>query len=143
MALKRTAEKVKTGVAESPSGFSLIEVIVAVTVMTVALGGLGALLISMTQQRNEMETRTIVAMEAQNRIEEITSTDPRFLQSAYDGVTYPVSGVVGVFQDGDALSVSVVYEESALIALTLTGAWTDGGFTRSFVLYTEIFDPNG
>ena len=143
MALKRTAEKVKTGVAESPSGFSLIEVIVAVTVMTVALGGLGALLVSMTQQRAEMETRTIVAMEAQNRIEEITSTDPRYLQSAYDGVTYPVSGVVGVFQDGDALSVSVFYEESALLAITLTGAWTDGGFTRSFVLYTEIFDPNG
>ncbi len=140
MALKRTAEKVKSGVEESPLGFSLVEVVVAATVLTVALGGLGALLVSMTQQRAEMETRTIVAMEAQNRIEEITSTDPSYLQSAYDGVTYPVSGVVGVFQNGDALSVRVVYEETELLAVTLTGAWTDEGFTRTFVLYTEIFD---
>ncbi len=143
MAMNRTAENVKIGVEESASGLTLVELVIAATVLTVAFGGMGTLLVSLTRQRGETEKRTIVAMEAENKIEEITGMDPNNIQTAYDGTTYFVSGIEGDHPDDSVLSVSVVYQETRLLAVTVTGAWRDEGITRNLVLYTEFYDPDG
>ena len=128
---------------DSLAGVALTEVMFAMLVLTVGLGGMGALLIAETNLTEELESRTAVRIGAENLMEEIVSALPSTVQSTYDGTTYPVSGVVGNHADGSVLSVSASYAETRLLAVTVTASWLDKDIPKTFDMYTEVYDPNG
>ena len=131
------------GVREDLAGLGLAEVMVAVLILTVGLGGMGSLLIAQTNLREALESRTAVRIEAENLMEEIVSAIPSAVQSTYDGTTYPVSGIVGNHGDGSVLSVSASYAETKLLVVTVTASWLDKDIPKTFDIYTEVYDPKG
>lgn len=130
----------RAGEADAKAGFSLVEVSAAIVLLTVAFAGLGLSLTSMTQQREQLETRTLVLNEAQSVMERIVGTDPATVQAAYEGATYTVDGVTGGLSGGAALSVSVQYVDVNLLEVTVTGSWVLRERAEGLTLTTQIYD---
>ncbi len=121
----------------------LTEVMFAIVILIVGLGGMGTFLVAQSSLREELESRTAVRIVAESLMEGIVSAIPSAVQSTYDGTTYPVSGIVGNHGDGSVLSVSAVYAETKLLAVTVTASWLDRDIPKAFDMYTEVYDPNG
>ncbi len=127
---------------DSLAGLGLTEVMFAIVVLIVGLGGMGTFLIAQTNLREELESRTAVRIVAENLMEGIVSADPTTVLSTYNGATYAVSGIVGNQGDGSVLSVSASYAETKLLAVTVTASWLDRDIPKAFDMYTEVYDPD-
>ena len=125
------------------AGFTLLEITVAMVILTIGLGGLGMFLASMTRQREQIEARTRVMSQAANLLEEIMSRTPGNIKLTYHGTTYSVDGIAGGNADGSALSVSAVHVTPKLLRVTVTALWFVREDPFTSILETEIYDPGG
>ncbi len=124
------------------SGFTLLEVVVAISVLAIGLLGLASFLVSTTHQREEIVAGNRVLNEAESLMETILAITPHSIQTTFDEETYEIEGVTGDNPDGSALSVSVVYEETSLVRIVVSASWTVRGRAFNSALTTQVWDPD-
>jgi len=124
-------------------GFTLLELMAALSVIIVGLVALSGYLVSASGQREQVTLRHRVLAEAQNILEEIRATDPYAIRATYDGATFPVEGVQGVVAGGRTIAVAVDSSDPKLLTVTVTGRWRARGAEDSLTSRTQIFNRNG
>ncbi len=124
-------------------GFSLIEIHIAMTILAVALVGMGTLVVSSSRQTEVDESRQRVLQAAQNLIEEIRTVDTETILSTYDGQTYNVEDVTGTAGPTEVLSVAVTAIEPKLLQVSITATWSVAGTPLTYTLDTQIYNAKG
>ena len=124
-------------------GFTLIEVMAATSLLSIAVLALAALVVPLNRQREQVEARQLVLIDARSLTEEIKGSDPAFVESTYDTQTYNVTGVDGANGDGTTLSVTVNSPDPKLLEVTVSGSWNIDGHVETMDLSTDIFNPSG
>ena len=125
------------------SGFTLIEMLIAMVVVAVGLIALAGVLIPVNHQRDQAALRLDVQSRAQGLMEEIKTTSPAAIANTYDVTTYPVLGVSGANPNGTVLTVDVDTTDPRLLVIQITGRWQVKNHVETLVLRTEIFDSSG
>ena len=124
-------------------GYTLVEVMVAITLLVVGIMALAAIIVPLSRQREQVEAKFLVLERARSLLEEISGIAPENIASTYNGKTYIVSHVSGANADGTAIAVSVDSTNPKLVLVTVTGAWTLGGHTETLSLQTASYSPQG
>ena len=130
----------KTRSAADESGFTIVEVLIAMSVLIVGLVALSGLLVTTSHSRQQVSQRHLVLERGQNIIEEIRAADPADLLTMYDSKTFDMFGVDGNNPDGSVIQVDVVAPDPSFLQVTVTGNWLLGQRSESLQLYTEIYD---
>ena len=125
------------GFRRGPAGFTVIETLIAITLLTIGLVSLAVLVVSSTRATEFEDDRQKVLESAQNLLEQVKASDPQLIVQTYDGQQYPVPGV-----DGD-VAISIDATDPALLGVTVTAGWNSGGNDMSLVLETQIYNANG
>jgi prepilin-type N-terminal cleavage/methylation domain-containing protein len=122
----------------SSAGFTLVEVIVALTIFMVGVLGLGGTGVSLIRNAVELETREIALQAIGDRLTTI-SVDPRYeaLDSLYDGTE---NDVLGRF----TRTTTVARTQTAItgggtldfitVSVAVTGGGLDEGLSRSITV---------
>ena len=124
------------------SGFTLLEVVAAISVLAIGLLGLASFLVSTTHQREEIVAGNSVLNEAESLMETILAITPHSIQTTFDKETYEIEGVAGDNPDGSVLSVSVNYVETSLVEIVVSASWIVRGRVFNSALTTQVWDPN-
>lgn len=125
------------GFRRSTAGFTVIETLIALTLLTVGLVSLGVLVVSSARQTELEDDRQRVLESARNLLEQVKASDPQLIVQTFDEQQYPVPGV-----DGD-VAVSIDATDPALLGVTVTADWNSGGSGMSLVLETQIYNSKG
>ena len=115
-------------------GFSLLEALVAMTLLTIGLVSLAALVVSTSRQTELEEDRQRALEAAQNLVEQVKATDPLVIEATYDAQTYRVPGVAGT------VAVEIDATNPAILAVTVTAVWDTRDITHNLVLETRIYN---
>lgn len=118
-------------------GFSLLEALIAMTLLTVGLVSLAALVVSASRQTELEQNRQKVLEAAQNLLEEIKANDPQVVPN-FDGQQYAVPGV-----SSGVLTVEVDSTVTALLGVVVTATWDTAGNGQNMVLETQIYNSKG
>ena len=124
-------------------GFTLVEIMVATSVLVIAVMAIAAIIVPLNRQREQVEAKTAVMSGARSLIEEIKGSDPEFIEATYDGQTSNVTGVDGANGDGTTLTATVDSTIPQLLQITVAGAWNISGHVETLELSTEIYNPSG
>lgn len=124
------------------SGFTLIEIMIAVGTLLVAVLIITSIIVPLNRQREQVEALRKVMAAARSQVEEIKGIDPAFIEATYDGQTYGVAGIDGANADGSTLRVIVDSKIPALLVVTVSAAW-NVGHIETLELTTEIYNPRG
>ena len=129
----------------SPSGgFTLLELLVSITLLVVAVMAVGAMVLPTARGRDQLEAKNRILARATDLIEEMKGVAPEGIFTTYDSKTYSVGDVSGTYANGDAVSCSVDnVTDPKLLGVTVTGSWTMADHTETLVLWTQIYYPNG
>lgn len=122
---------------ERGEGFTLVETLIAITLLTVGLVSLAALVVSSSRQTELEDDRQRVLEAAQNLLEEVKASEPLLVIQTYDGQRYPVADV-----DGE-LTVDVDAADMSLLGVTVTATWDSAGNSQTLVLETQIYNSKG
>lgn len=127
----------RLGFGRDPAGFTIIETLIAITLLTVGLVSLAVLVVSSTRQTEFEDDRQKVLDAAQNLLEQVKADDPLLIVANYDGEVYPIEGVDGT------VAVNVDATVPSLLGVTVTATWNTAGNDMTIVLETEIYNANG
>lgn len=126
-ARRKTGTETGTG---TEKGFTLIEVLVAIAMISVGVLGLAANTISVTQGNRISASTTIAINLAQGKIEEIKA------QSSFANETVTDSPRGAIFTRTWVISDS---PEANLKQIEVTVSWTEYGVSRSVALNTYVY----
>ena len=118
-------------------GFSLLEALVAMTLLTIGLVSLAALVVSTSRQTELEEDRQRVLEAAQNLLEQVKATEPMVIEATYNAQQFPVPGVAGT------VAVDIDATDPAILGVTVTAIWDTRDITHNLVLQTEIYNSKG
>lgn len=124
-------------------GFTLLEIMVATALWVVSMLALTGIVVPLTRQREQVESKFLVLAQARSVLEEVKAAPGDSVFLLFDGKTYTVDGVTGAHQDGSAVSVTVDKTNPKLVVVTVTGNWQVGNHTEDLELRTEIYSPTG
>ena len=124
-------------------GFTLLELMAATTLLVIAIMAIGAIVVPISRQREQVEAKNRVLARSKSLLEEIKGKAPEGIFTAYDGTTYEVADVEGTFANNREISISVDKTDPTLIIVTVSGSWTIGGHTETLDLTTEIYSSTG
>ena len=116
---------------------------VATALWLVSMMALAGIVVPLSQQREQVESRYLVLAQARSIAEEIKSVAPETITQQYHANTYTVTGVSGANQDGTVITVTVDATNPQFVAITISGAWYVGTHTETLEIQTEIYSPNG
>ena len=125
------------GFRRGTAGFTMVETLIALTLLTIGLVSLGVLVVSSTRQTELEDDRQRVLESARNLLEQVKASDPQLIVQTFDGQQYAVPDV-----DGD-VAVSIDATDPALLGVTVTADWNSGGSGMSLVLETQIYNSKG
>ena len=118
-------------------GFTLIEIMAATGLLFIAVMAIAAIVVPLSRQREQVETRQLVLVDARSLMEEIVGSAPSSVVSTYDTQTFVVAGVDGAQSDGKTLKVDVD-DTTTLLAVTVTGLWNIQGHQEDLAMTTDI-----
>ena len=149
------------------SGFTLIEVVIALSTLCVAAFALAGVLVSVDHQAAQAAARFQALCEAQVLMEEIKNVPAIDIEATYAGSSRAISAlnkptysesIVSVWDpitqtDVDQVHVTVTNSaellvdvdsnDPTLLIVTVNGSWALDGHTESLVLQTSIYnDPS-
>ena len=127
----------QAGIRRGTAGFTMVETLIALTLLTIGLVSLGVLVVSSTRQTELEDDRQRVLESARNLLEQVKASDPQLIVQTFDGQQYEVPDV-----DGD-VAVSIDATDPALLGVTVTADWNSGGSGMSLVLETQIYNSKG
>lgn len=127
----------QAGFRRGTAGFTMVETLIAITLLTVGLVSLGVLVVSTTRQTKLEDDRQRVLESARNLLEQVKASDPQLIVQTFDGQEYAVPDV-----DGD-VAISIDATDPALLGVTVTADWNSGGSGMSLVLETQIYNSKG
>lgn len=114
-------------------GLTLVEAVIASSVLVVGLVGLAGVFISVSGGREQAALRTLVQSQAQSLLEEIKGVAPETVVGTYDGLTNPESG----------LTVTVDSTNPKLLVVTVSAEWIVRTNLENLAFTTEIYNPKG
>lgn len=114
-------------------GLTLVEAVIASSVLVVGLVGLAGVFIAVSGGREQAALRTLVQSEAQSLLEEIKGVAPETVVGTYDGVTQSELG----------LTITVDSTNPKLLVVTVSAEWVARQNLENLVLTTEIYNPKG
>ena len=124
-------------------GFTLLELMVATTVLVIAIMAIGAIAVPISRQREQVEAKNRVLARSKSLLEEIKGVPADSVFGAYDNTTYEVAGVDGAFADNKEISIRVDQTDPTLVTVTVRGSWILADHTETLELVTEIYSSNG
>ena len=127
----------QAGIHRGTAGFTMVETLIAITLLTIGLVSIGVLVVSSTRQTELEDDRQRVLESARNLLEQVKASDPQLIVQTFDEQQYAVPGV-----DGD-VAVSIDATDPALLGVTVTAGWNSGGSGMSLVLETQIYNSKG
>ncbi len=127
----------QAGFRRGTAGFTMVETLIAITLLTIGLVSIGVLVVSSTRQTELEDDRQRVLESARNLLEQVKASDPQLIVQTFDEQQYSVPGV-----DGD-VTVSIDATDPALLGVTVTAGWNSGGSGMSLVLETQIYNSKG
>lgn len=104
-------------------GFTLVEVMIAVTILAVASGGLIAAFTGCFTVNEGARNSTIAINGAQKKMEEIRNYDFDDIYSDYNGATFEVAGLHEEGSENKEGSIVVDNTNSNLLKVTVTVCW--------------------
>lgn len=123
--------------SDREEGFTILEIMLALTITIVSASALCGSLLTMGQQREENSTRLAVFSRVKSVMEEIIGANPESVYSTYHGKVEKMQ--IGVVSGYDAeITITVDDTDPFLMPVTVTGTW-DGD--QTVFLITEIFSP--
>ncbi len=125
------------GFRRGTAGFTMVETLIAITLLTIGLVSIGVLVVSSTRQTELEDDRQRVLESARNLLEQVKASDPQLIVQTFDGQQYEVPDV-----DGD-VAVSIDATDPALLGVTVTADWNSAGSGMSLVLETQIYNSKG
>lgn len=127
------------------AGFSLVELMIAMTVLTVGLIALSGVTLMTNRMADYDAGRSFMLSEAQLLLEEIRGTSPALLIDHYDGVssTVTIDAAAGdeLVVESATLDVAVTEVSSGLLEIGVAATWSVAGETDTFTLMTGIYAP--
>ena len=124
-------------------GFTIVELLIAMTLAVVGLVALSGVLVTTSQAREAAAQRYLVLEATENIMEEIRAADPATILAGYNTKTFDMAGIDGTNTDGTVIKVDIVAADPNYLQVTVIGSWQIGSSTHSLQLYTEIMDPEG
>lgn len=127
------------------AGFSLVEMLGAVTILAVALLGVISTIVTVMSLNEDTRGRTLALTSAQRMMEQVQSNVhheiPTLFASPND--TFDVPGLTP--QDGSSTvgSIAVDATDAGLYVVTITVAWKGKTGNRSFSLARRLVDERG
>ena len=135
--------RVQTTTREVARGFSLVEVLISVTILVLVLLALSGSLLLAKRNREELSARRLVHSAVRTLTEEIRAASPSTLVASYDAQSHTVAGVDGLFASGDSLWTSVDDSVPELLEIDINGSWSAGGRAHSVFLQLSIHATGG
>lgn len=129
--------------SDRSSGFSLIEVTIAGTLLLLAIIPMAGVFLSTERSKQQVEAQTLVVTRALDMMEECKATPPDSVSANFHDKGYTVTGVTGNLSGGNVLLITVDSSNTKLLVVTITGGWTTNGDAQSLTMSTEIYNPDG
>lgn len=120
-------------------GFTLVELVCALSILLIALLTAAGVMVSMSRQQEHAASRRSVLAEAQSIFEEMKGVAPQSIKAAYDGKSFPVHGVTGTQPAGTVITANVDNSNPSFLNITLTADWNAGGQDYTLTLENEIY----
>ncbi len=126
--------------SRSEKGFTLVEIMIAIVMLSVAILGLAASSSKMLEPTNSAETEFIALEHVQDRLAEVR-LDPRYgiLDSLYAATDSPLVGLPGAvrnttFTRTNTLQTSGKYVDYWTIVVTVSGGRLPAPVARSLII---------
>jgi len=120
-------------------GFTLVELVCALSIILIALLTVAGVMVSMSRQQEHAASRRRVLAEAQSILEEMKGVAPQTIKAAYHGKTFLVPGVTGTQPAGAVITANVDNSNPNFLNITLTADWNAGGQDYTLTLENEIY----
>jgi Tfp pilus assembly protein PilV len=132
------------------AGFTLLEVVMAVSVLVLGIIALGGVMVVSSRHREAIASKSQVLEETQSLFELIKSSDPSTLEAAYDGKTFTVKSPYAGGAGSEAktagqvtITTNVDTTNARLPVVTLRAEWLVGAHTESLDMRTEVYNASG
>lgn len=129
--------------AAATGGFTLLELMAATTLLVVAIMAIGAIVVPITRQREQVAAKSRVLAVAQGLLEEMKGVAPETIYTTYNNTTHDVADVEGTYTSNRAVLVTVDKTNPTLIVVTVSGSWNIDNHTETLELVTEIYSSAG
>ena len=111
--------------SRSRSGFTLVEIMIALAIIAVALSAFCGSLFTAQQVQTRTISQSRALEQIQKIIEQIQNTNYTSVQSSWDNKTFPVSGLTPQPGSTTCCTVNVVSPQVDKIPLRITVSWSD------------------
>lgn len=127
------------GTTRRLEGFTLVELMCALSIIMIALLTVAGVMVSMSRQQEHASSRRRVLAEARSLFEEMKGVAPQSIKAAYHGKSFLVPEVTGTQPAGTVITASVDNSNPNLLNITLTADWNAGGQDYTLTLENEVY----
>jgi prepilin-type N-terminal cleavage/methylation domain-containing protein len=112
-------------VSRSRSGFTLIEVLIALSIIAIALSAYCSSIFGAQQTQNRSISQSRALEQIQKVIEQIQNTNYASVQTSWDGQSFTVPGLAPQAGRTTECTVNVISPQVNKIPLRITVSWLD------------------
>lgn len=120
-------------------GFTLVELVCALSIIMIALLTVAGVMVSMSRQQEHAASRRRVLAEARSIYEEMKGVAPQWITAAYHGKSFLVYGVTGTQSAGTVITANVDNSNPSFLNISLSADWNAGGQDYTLTLENEIY----
>jgi prepilin-type N-terminal cleavage/methylation domain-containing protein len=121
------------------SGFSLIEIMIALVIISIALSAFCSSLFTAQQVQTRTVCQSLALEQIQKVVEQIQYTDYDGVPPGWDKASLPVTGLTPQAGQANPCTVNVFNQQVDRIPLRITVAWTDlEGPASISVVYVHV-----